>query len=272
MSVDELVAGIDGPDLRVVDCRWYLLEPERGQGEYRRGHVPGAVYGSLDVHLSGMTGPGRHPLPAPGDFAAAMASLGIDRSHHVVAYDDSGGAIAARLWWMLTAQGFERVSVLDGGIPAWREAGHAVSSDTPHIVPTEPFAARPWTGVVTIETVAEREGQRTVLDARSADRYRGDGEQVDPKAGHIPGAVSLPLTDLLDERDRLLDATSIARRFAEAGVTADSSPIAQCGSGVTACHLILAAEVAGLPKPDLYVGSWSEWSSTDRPVTVGDAP
>ena len=201
-----------------------------------------------------------------------MATLGIDRSHRVVAYDDRGGASAARLWWMGTAQGFPRIQVLDGGITAWRTAGRPLTRSEPSVSPVPPFEARPWSGVATIDDVADRPDDTVVLDARSLERYRGDDEPVDPKAGHIPGARSLPFTDHLDERDQILDAAVVRRRMAEVGVDESTTVIAHCGSGVTACHLILAAEVAGLPRPSLYVGSWSDWSSTDLPISTGPQP
>jgi thiosulfate/3-mercaptopyruvate sulfurtransferase len=272
ISVDGLAGVLHDHDTRIVDCRWYLGEPEAGREAYDDGHLPGAVYTSLDDDLSGTSGPGRHPLPSPAAFAASMATLGIDRSHRVVAYDDRGGAIAARLWWMGTAQGFPRIQVLDGGITAWRTAGRPLTRSEPPVSPVPPFEARPWSGVATIDDVADRPDETVVLDARSLERYRGDDEPVDPKAGHIPGARSLPFTDHLDERDQILDAAVVRRRMAEVGVDESTTVIAHCGSGVTACHLILAAEVAGLPRPSLYVGSWSDWSSTDLPIRTGPQP
>lgn len=272
ISTDDLAGVIDAADVRVVDCRWYLGEPARGLAAFTAAHLPGAIYASLDEHLSGSTGAGRHPLPSPEAFARSMGRLGIDRSHFVVAYDDRGGAVAARLWWMLTAQGFDRVAVLDGGIPAWRDEGRPLTSALHDPVPVAPFQPVPWSGVVGIDDVAGRDDATVVLDARSAERYRGESEPVDPKAGHIPGAISLPLTEHLDAAERFVPAERIRERFAAAGVDASTRAIAQCGSGVTACHLVLSAELAGLPRPDLYVGSWSEWSSTDRPVATGPTP
>lgn len=276
ISENELAGMIEDPGVRVVDTRWYLLEPERGRAEYEAGHIPGAVYASLDEDLSGtssgMQGPGRHPLPTPADFAASMATLGIDRRHRVVAYDDRGGAIAARLWWMLTAQGFDRAQVLDGGITAWIRAGLPVTASVPRPVELQPFTAVAWTGTISIEEVAERTDATVLLDARAADRYRGEAEPIDPKAGHIPGARSLPLTDLLTAGERFAATEELRARFAAVGVRAETPTVAHCGSGVTACHLILAAEAAGLPRPALYVGSWSEWSSTTRPVATGPTP
>lgn len=272
VSVAEVASLIDDPATRIVDCRWYLGEPERGPAAFVAGHIPGAVYASLDDHLSGSGGPGRHPLPTPEAFARSMASLGVDRPSVVIAYDDRGGAVAARLWWMLTAQGFERVGILDGGLPAWRRAGYPISTTLEEPAPVAPFDPCPWGGTVTIDDMDARGSGTVVLDARSAERYRGDAEPVDPKAGHIPGAISLPLTEHLDGFDRFASPDRIRERFGSVGVDRPTRTIVHCGSGVTACHLILAAELAGLPRPDLYVGSWSEWSSTDRPVATGSAP
>ena len=272
ISVAELAAQMDDAALRVVDCRWYLGEPDRGRAAFDAGHLPHAVYASLDEHLSGTEGPGRHPLPHPDVFARSMAALGIDHSHRVVTYDDRGGAVAARLWWMLRAQGFARVHVLDGGITAWTAAGLPVTEIVGEPFRVEPFSSVPWTGIVTLDDVVSRAPANALVDVRAPERYRGDSEPVDARAGHIPGAISLPLTDNLDDSTRLLGASAIRDRFASAGIDGGTHVIAQCGSGVTACHLILAAEVAGLPSPDLYVGSWSEWSSTDRPVATGPTP
>lgn len=255
----------------LVDCRWYLGEPGAGHAAYRAGHLPTAVYASLDTDLSGSAGPGRHPLPDPPAFAASLRRLGVTAEASVVAYDDRGGAVAARLWWMLTQQGHPRTTVLDGGIQAWIAAGFDLTTD--HVTP-EPgsFDVGPWDGVADIGEIGGVGSGAVILDARSAERYRGEQEPVDAKAGHIPGAVSLPLTELLDDEQRFLSADAIRQRFSTAGVGDAHRVIAQCGSGVTACHLILAAELAGLPRPDLYVGSWSEWSATDNPIATGMEP
>lgn len=271
LSVDALASQLDDPTIRIVDCRWYLGEPDRGRAAYESGHLPGAVYASLDADLSADEGPGRHPLPTPQAFSASMAALGIGEGTRVVTYDDRGGAVAARLWWMMTSQG-RYASVLDGGIEAWVTAGHRVTTGRPVIPDVRPLGARRWEGTVTLADVARRSEDVVLLDARSTERYLGDEEPIDPKAGHIPGARSLPLTDNLDADDRFLDPASIRDRMAGAGWNGSTRSVAHCGSGVTACHLVLAAEIAGLPRPELYVGSWSEWSRSDMPFATGPDP
>lgn len=271
ISPEDLAQIIDDRGLRVVDCRWYLTDPDEGAAAYQRGHIPGAVHASLDDHLSGATGPGRHPLPSPDEFAETLSSLGVSPESTVVAYDDRGSAIAARLWWMLTAQGHPSVAVLDGGIQAWVMQGRPLTTEVPTFERTA-YEVVPWTGIVTLDEVAAREPGTTLIDAREPERYRGDIEPIDPKAGHIPGAVSLPVAANLDETGSFRSPSDLAGHFDGLGVGGDASVIAHCGSGITACHTILAAELAGLERPDLYVGSWSEWSGTDRPVATGEAP
>lgn len=271
ISAEHLAQIIDDRTLRLVDCRWYLADPDEGAAAYRRGHIPGAVHASLDHHLSGTTGPGRHPLPSPDEFAETMASLGISPESTVVVYDDRGGAVASRLWWMLTAQGHTSVAVLDGGIQAWTTQDRPLTTDVP-TPERSVYDMEPWTGIVTLEEVAAREPGTTLIDAREPERYRGDIEPIDPKAGHIPGAVSLPVAANLDENGFFRPSNDLASCFSAIGVAGGARVIAHCGSGVTACHSILAAEIAGLGRPDLYVGSWSEWSGTDQPVATGEAP
>lgn len=271
ISASDLRQQIAVGDVVVVDCRWYLGEPDAGRAAYDDGHIPGAVYASLDTVLSSHEGAGRHPLPSPQAFADAMEALGISNDCSVVAYDDRGGAVAARLWWMLNTQGLDDVTVLDGGVQAWTQSGGTLDQVEP-TTPQGSFAPTPWTGVVDIDAVASRPASTTVIDARSADRYRGETEPVDPKAGHIPGAVSLPLTGNLNEDLTFLTPTELRTRFTHAGLVAGESVISQCGSGVTACHNILAMDVAGMGRPALYVGSWSDWSNSERPVATGDRP
>jgi thiosulfate/3-mercaptopyruvate sulfurtransferase len=271
ISVGELRGRIDDPDLRVVDCRWYLDDPQGGLTAYRSGHVPGAMFVSLDEDLADPPGEGRHPLPTPERFGNVVARLGITPKTPVVAYDDRGGAVAARLWWMLTRQGHTDVSVLDGGIQAWTSEGLPVTTTIP-----DPqrggIPARPWEGVADVEDVGTRTATTVLVDVRAPERYRGLIEPVDPKAGHIPGARSLPLTANLDRELRFLPPAALTRNLDGIGVSRTTSVIAQCGSGVNACHLILAMELAGLPPADLYVGSWSDWSGRDLPVATGEDP
>jgi thiosulfate/3-mercaptopyruvate sulfurtransferase len=271
ITVDELDGVLGDADVRVLDCRWYLGEPFRGVAEYRLGHIPGAMYASLDDDLSGSEGPGRHPLPSPEAFGETLARFGITPSTRVVAYDDRGGAIASRLWWMMTDQRHDNTSVLDGGLQSWTGAGHILSTDE-NVPPQGRYPTRPWKGVADKNAVVSMSDDAVLIDARSEDRYRGDEEPVDPKAGHIPGAISLPQADNLASDLSFLSPTDLRSRYEQAGVDDSKPVIAQCGSGVTACHNILAMEVAGFERPKLYVGSWSDWSSQDLPVTTGEAP
>jgi thiosulfate/3-mercaptopyruvate sulfurtransferase len=272
ITVDELATILDDDTTRVVDCRWYLGEPGRGMLQYRSGHIPGAVYASLESDLTGDTGAGRHPLPTPESFNETLGKLGISRSTRVVVYDDRGGAIAARLWWMLTNQGYETTSVLDGGIPAWVAAGQELSNveEAPPAVVALP--GRPWTDIVDRADVFSRHDDTTLIDARSTERYVGDEEPVDPKAGHIPGAISLPQEGNLTADLAFLPPETLRSRFSDAEILRSEDVIVHCGSGVTACHNILAMEIAGFRRPALYVGSWSDWSSHDLPVATGAAP
>jgi len=271
IAADELGPLIAAQTVQVIDCRWYLGEPEKGHRAFAEGHIPSAMYASLDTDLSGHEGQGRHPLPSPEVFARTLERFGISASTRVVTYDDRGGAVASRLWWMLTDQGHEMTSVLDGGIQAWTRTGRGLTTSV-----REPragaFSTRPWGGVVVRDQVASRSVGTMVIDARSGERYRGDEEPVDPKAGHIPGAISLPLEDNLAPDLSFLPPSALRHRFVGAGVADVDRVISQCGSGVTACHNILAMEVAGIDRPDLYVGSWSDWSCSDLPVATGSAP
>lgn len=267
----ELATYIATEDVRVLDCRWYLGEPNKGNSEYRIAHLPGAMYVSLDADLSGSGGPGRHPLPPHEAFAVTLAQLGITKSTRVVAYDDRGGAIASRLWWMMTDQGHNEATVLDGGIQGWINSGYRTTTEVPTYAHGD-FATREWSEVSDRAAVAARSADSVLIDARSLERYTGEEEPVDPKAGHIPGAVSLPQSENLNTDLTFLSPKALRHRFASIGVVDDTETIAQCGSGVTACHHVLAMEIAGLPRPSLYVGSWSDWSSADLPVAVGESP
>jgi len=271
ITVEELNGILENEDVRVVDCRWYLGNPDGGSSAYHDGHIPGAMFASLDADLSGDVGPGRHPLPSPDDFANFLLRLGISPSTTVVTYDDRGGAIASRLWWMLTDQGHKRASVLDGGIQAWIGNGHALTTDEQQ-PQAGTFRTRPWRDIVDRSAVISRKDGALLIDARSSERYRGEEEAVDPKAGHIPGAVSLPESGNLTDELTFLPPAALRSRFASAGITGPDNVISHCGSGVTACHNILAMEVAGIGRPLLYVGSWSDWSSTDLPVATGEQP
>lgn len=261
VDVDWLQRHLRDPRLRIADCRWYLTEPERGRVEYGAGHIPGAAYFSLDDELSAADGPGRHPLPNRDAFAATLGRRGINNDSLVVAYDDQTGAIAARLWWMLGNVGHVNVAVLDGGLAAWREKGGILNDDSPVRPPTTYRTKRRY------ETVDRGRlyafiGTTTILDARAPERYRGHIEPIDPVAGHIPTAVNAPYEGNLDQSGRFLAPAGLAARYRDIGVTSTADTVVYCGSGVTACHDILAMEVAGMGRAWLYPGSWSDWSTS----------
>lgn len=257
----------------VVDCRFELLARAVGHEKYLAGHIPGARYAHLDNDLAGARTPssGRHPLPDAADFAACLGRLGIGADDYVVAYDDAGGAVAARLWWQLRWIGHVETAVLDGGIAAWRNAGLGLETKVP-AWPTKPYRARAphadWV-VATAAIEAKLAAGAVLLDARARERYVGAREPIDPVAGHVPGAVNLPYTECLNTEHGLLPSARLRELFAARGATA-GEVIAMCGSGVTACHLLLAREAAGLAPGKLYAGSWSEWiRDPKRAVATG---
>ena len=268
VSPDWLSWHMGEPDLRLADVRWYLGEPERGRQAYRQAHIPGAVYVDLETDLSAEEGPGRHPLPDWGALAARMGELGIGDDSVVVAYDDRGGAVASRLWWMLRAIGHERTYLLDGGLAAWVAAGHALTDELLGHVPAElTVSLRPDLTVDRDELRGRLESVLT-LDARAGERYRGESEPLDPVAGHIPGAVNAPYEDNLASFGRFLPAEQLAAKYRALGV-GDGETVVYCGSGVTACHTLLAIEHAGLGPAKLYPGSWSDWSTEGYEVATG---
>jgi len=271
ISVEELATRMQDPDLRVVDMRWYLNRPDRGRRAYQAGHIPGAIFLDLDADLSAAEGPGRHPLPDPEAFRARLERKGVGSDHLVVAYDDAGGSVAARLWWMLDNLGHRAVAVLDGGIPAWVAAGYALTADQPHWPPAKLELAEQWRNIIDRAELAAELGQLTLVDARAAERYRGEVEPIDPAAGHIPTAISAPTAGNLAADDRFLPPAELRKRFA--ALVDDGRPVVtSCGSGTTACHNALAMRQAGLPDPILYVGSFSDWSTSGMPVATGDEP
>lgn len=263
-------------NLRIVDCRFSLSDPEQGARLYGISHLPGATYAHLERDLSSSVVPGetgRHPLPDLSRFAEFLGRSGIGNDSDVVVYDDAGGAMAARLWWLLRYVGHDRVALLDGGFPAWVAGGFPVSSDVV-IRPRVDFQVRPRAELVAdaaeVEALRTRDDSR-LFDARAPERFRGAVEPIDPVAGHIPGARSLPFAGNLRD-GKFLPPEELRKRFLDAleGVPIERA-VAYCGSGVTACHHVLAAEQAGLPGLRLYPGSWSEWiASGARPVEKGE--
>ena len=268
ISPEELLQRIDDPRLRLADVRWWLSDPDRGRRDYADAHLPGAVFVDVDADLVGTSGPGRHPLPSPTTFTARMASLGFGDEDTIVAYDDAGGTIAARLWWMLDVLGHPDVSVLDGGIQEWSAIGGPLTNVAPDYPPATLSLRDAWSRTIDRETLSQRLGSVSVLDGREAARYRGDEEPIDPVAGHIPTARSLPTESNLGADGRLLPPSILRERFE--GL--ETEVVTSCGSGVTACHHALAMRVAGLPDPILYPGSFSDWSRTGMPIATGDAP
>ncbi|MGN6299699.1 MAG: sulfurtransferase [Angustibacter sp.] len=257
-------------DVVVADVRWYL-DGRSGRAAYEAGHLPGAVFVDLDRWLAAppdATG-ARHPLPDPAVFADGMAALGIGDDTAVVAYDDAGGVVAARLVWMLRATG-HAAALLDGGLAA--HAG-ALSTEPVDSRPAARFTVHQWPPALLATVDDATDPRHVVLDARDHARYTGAIEPVDPRAGHIPGARSLPTRGHLDADGRFLPPSELRRRFAAAGVRADSSVVAYCGSGVTACHSLLALELAGFAPGRLYAGSWSQYSSDPtREAATGAQP
>jgi thiosulfate/3-mercaptopyruvate sulfurtransferase len=256
-------------DVIVADCRWVLDKPDAGQAAHEVGHIPGAIYVSLDDHLSDMTVPnaGRHPLPTRARFARTLGSLGISDDRIVVVYDDVSGAYASRMWWMLRWVGHEDVAILDGGFPAWT-AAHPTESGTVTL-PAAEFAVGSETMPVVARTDVQAAGSGTLIfDARSGERFRGEAKSIDPADGHIPGAANAPYADNLVD-GVFLGAGALEKRFNDMGVENAADAVIYCGSGVTACHDIFAMEMAGLGTAALYPGSWSEWSSAGLPVATG---
>lgn len=268
ITPEALLDRIDDPSLRLADVRWWLADPGKGRRDYEEAHLPGAIFVDMNSDLVEADGPGRHPLPSPAAFAARMGALGFDDVSEIVAYDDAGGTIAARLWWMLDVLGHRRVSVLDGGVQAWVAAGGPLTDVVPAFAPGRLTLADRWHRTIDREALVPRLGTVALIDARAPERYRGDVEPIDPVAGHIPTAISRPTGGNLGPDGRFLDPAALRLRFEPLG----DEVVTACGSGITACHNALAMRVAGLPDPLLYPGSYSDWSRAGMPVATGDDP
>jgi thiosulfate/3-mercaptopyruvate sulfurtransferase len=267
VSADWLQSHADG--VVTADVRWYL-DGRVGRDAYEAGHVPGAVFVDLDSVLAAppSRAAGRHPLPDPQAFADDLGTLGISDDDTVIAYDDAGGVIAARLAWMLRAIGRD-AALLDGGISAWMGQLESGAGRRPRARST----ARPWPAGLIASPEDAADSANSVLDARDRDRYRGELEPIDRRAGHIPGAHSLPCRENVGPDGRLLSADELRRRITELGVQDDTPVVSYCGSGVTACHNLLVLEHVGVGHGRLYPGSWSQWSSDPaRPVATGEDP
>ena len=275
VSTEQLAQQVNDPAWIVIDCRFTLTNTEAGRAAYARGHLPGARYAHLDQDLAGPKNGsnGRHPLPDAQAFAQKLGAWGIDAKTQVVVYDDSFGAIAVRLWWMLRWMGHDAVALLDGGLPKWQREQRPLTADLPQVTP-KVFTAQVRHDMV-VDTDAVLTATSThaalIVDARAEMRFIGEIEPLDPVAGHVPGAKNLPFDDNLALDGTLLPAAELRERYTE--LLDGKSPeqvIHMCGSGVTTCHNLLAMEIAGLKGGKLYAGSWSEWvADPSRPVAKG---
>lgn len=278
VSCADLAASLTGPRPPVLlDVRWRLGGPP-GRDDYARGHLPGAVYLDLDADLAGQPGAGgRHPLPDPEVLRRALRSAGVRSDRPVVVYDADNGSVAARAWWLLRWAGHDRVSVLDGGFAAWSAEHRPVTAAVPDPEPGDVEVRPGGMPVLDAAGAAATARDGVLVDARAPERYRGDVEPIDPRAGHIPGAVNLPFAGHTAADGRWLAPAELARRFAAAGLADGVAVGAYCGSGVTAASVVLALEHAGVTTPaapaSLYVGSWSQWSADPtRPAATGPTP
>jgi len=258
----------------IFDCRFDLANVDKGQALYRQSHLPGALYAHLDQHLSGPVTPlsGRHPLPDMLEFIDWLQQQGMNKAKQVVVYDDSFGAMAARLWWLLKCLGHTAVALLDGGWQAWTEEGHELEREFTHTVPSDFQASFNGQCVVTTDQVLQNmeDSEFCLIDVRAAERFKGINEPIDPVAGHIPGCLNLPLTENLNNQGYFKSAQELGELYAE--INAQYSPHQQvymCGSGVTACHSLIALCAAGYAMPRVYAGSWSEWiRDPSRPIII----
>ncbi len=275
VSTERLAQHLDDSQWVVVDCRFTLTDTEAGRRAYVAGHLPGARYAHLDEDLSAPKNGrnGRHPLPDPAVFAQTLGRWGIDAGKQVVLYDDSFGAMAVRLWWMLRWMGHDAVALMDGGLPKWQRENRPMTTDIPVVTPTVfvPHARDDMRVDADAVLAASESGGKLLLDARPEMRFLGEMEPIDPVAGHVPGAVNVPFDDNLDLGGTFLPADELREMYE--GLLAGRKPedvIHMCGSGVTACHNLLAMEIAGLPGAKLYPGSWSEWiADPSHPIATG---
>ena len=271
VSPDQLAQHLHDPQWVVFDCRFALTRPESGRQAYAKSHIPGARYAHLNEDLSGPITPasGRHPLPDPGLLAGKLGQWGVDRDKQVVVYDDSFGSMAVRLWWLLRWLGHDAVALLDGGFPAWLKQGRELDADIPEVHPTEFHPAQNdslW--VDSAAVLAALQQKRVIIDARAEERFTGFIEPLDKVAGHIPGSLNAPFEDNLDMRGNFLKPEELRAQYESLLHGAPPGEVIHmCGSGVTACHNLLALELAGLPGGKLYAGSWSEWiTDPSRPI------
>lgn len=273
LEVEDLNDMLGSADCRIVDCRFDLMQPEKGRTEYLAGHIPGALHADLDQDLAGPVtkDSGRHPLPDTNVFRATLEKWGIGPQTQVVAYDYASGALAARMWWLLRWFGHSQVAVLNGGFKAWVAADGPLDTEVPDY-PASTFPAAPHAERVIstdeISAMLDSPGELCLVDARDRARFNGEREPIDAVAGHIPGALNLPFSENLNADGTWKSPQALRQVWAELlGSDTPPSFSVMCGSGVTACHLALAATLAGLGEPRVYVGSWSEWiRDASRPV------
>jgi thiosulfate/3-mercaptopyruvate sulfurtransferase len=269
VTPDWLRERLGDPTLQIVDCRYRLGEPGAGEALWREAHIPGAAFVDLDRDLAGPPGErGRHPLPEAAAFEAAARRAGIGGDTLVVAYDEAAEGGAARLWWLLRHLGHTNVTVLDGGLRGWREEGGELRGGDEQIEPGDFRAAAPADDPASPEELGHADGGPILVDARVPERYRGEVEPIDPVAGRIPGAVNVPFGELAPA-GHFLPPEQLRARFEAAGIASGDEAVAYCGSGVTACVVALAAEVAGIGATRLYPGSWSEWCALGLPAERG---
>jgi len=264
VSTDTLNQQLNNPNWIIIDCRFSLADTEAGAKAYRYGHIPNARYAHLDKDLSSQITDftGRHPLPNFSLLAKKLGAWGVTNNSQVIAYDDAGGAFAGRLWWLLRCMGHDKVAVLDGGIKQWQKQGLPITTALPAVKPTA-FRAylndSAWLNAIQVENGTARKSV-CLIDARTPERYRGEQEPIDPVAGHIPGALNRAFQLNLDSNGLFLTPEQLRKQFKQLiGTTSPEQVVHYCGSGVTACHNLLAMEYAGLTGSKIYAGSWSEW-------------
>jgi thiosulfate/3-mercaptopyruvate sulfurtransferase len=265
----DLLVGADAipQDAKLIDIRWSLADPNGGRKAYEAGHIPGAVFVDLEEDITGEQGAGRHPLPTREQLEQAMRRAGIDNDDHVVVYDDGGGSVAGRVWWLLRLFGHDNVSVLDGGVQAY--AGELeTGANTPE--PGDFVAAEPDRAMyLDYDEVSQRSADDVLIDVRAPERYSGRTEPIDPIAGHVPGAKNVAWQENLDPQGKYLSPSELKKRYEALGVTGGNA-VVYCGSGVNACQAAIAIERAGLGPARVYAGSWSDWSRHEgAPIATG---
>ncbi len=274
ISIDDLNQNLSNDNWYIFDCRFSLKDPNEGFNKFNQGHIPGAQFANMDNDLSSpkSESSGRHPLPNPDIFIQKLRDWGVNNDSQIVCYDDVSGAYAARMWWLLYWLGHQDVAVLDGGIEKWIEKNFPIETEVKQRS-LGSFSGMAnddmWVDIGFVEQQLEQ-GQITLLDARPATRFTAEDQKTDPVPGHIPGAINYPFADNLDQQGMLLPAEELRQRFTQIFATNQQKQIINmCGSGVTACHNLLAMNIAGFPMPRLYVGSWSEWiRDQNRPVAT----